>query len=152
MWAILEGSENRAAENAVYLLKYSLPFWNTSRCRVWVQTVWRMQYQIQVPMQRNFHALPTTSRILGWVGAEICPGEPSSIRLQSPSKQGSTSANCVTACVTAAVTWLTPVWAREWMKGDRVPFLHEKLPDLGFSLCSCMYLVCLSPLPLLCAQ
>lgn len=66
---------------------------------------------------------------------------------QSPSKQGSTSVNCITACVTAAVTWLTPVWARERMEGDRVTFLHEKLSDLGFSLCSCMYLVCLSSPP-----
>lgn len=82
----------------------------------------------------------------------MCRGQPSSIRLRSSSKQGSAFANCVTACVTAAVTWLTPVWAREWIKGDRVPFLHEKLSDFGFSLCSCMYLVCLSAPSLLCAQ
>lgn len=77
-----------------------------------------MPYQRWVPVKHNFHLLPTTSRNLGWVGAEIWRGEPSSIRSQSPSKQGSTFANWVTACVTAAVTWLTPVWAREWMKGE----------------------------------
>ena len=95
-------------------------------------------------MKHSFHLLPSASRNWSWVGAEICRGEPSSVGLQSPSEQGSTLTNCVTACVTAAGTWLTPTGARERMKGVRVPVLHGKLSGLGFSLCSCTYLVCLS--------
>lgn len=110
-------------------------------------------YLLLDPMKHYFHLLATTPRNLSWVGGwDLQRRTLFQQRLQSLSKQGSAFVNCVTACVTAAVTWLTPVWAREWMKGDTVLFLHEKLSDPGFSFCSCMYLVCLSPLPLLCAQ
>lgn len=146
IWRAVKISQQRRLCNYRSILCLS----KTSRVKMWGPAVSRMQDQAWVPMKHNFHLLPTTGRNLGWIGVECCRGELSSIRSQSPSEQGSTSVNRITACVTAAVTWLTPVWAREWMERDRVTFLHEKLLDLGFSLCSCMYLV--SPRPLLCAQ